>query len=161
MRTAGLLVGLLSIGTLVWGCDAQPMCGGEDLGNGKTSCTERGDGGSGGVDQFVDAQGICRSAGDFAQLGCAQTYDLALATDRCGSARCAGTCGGWLVVQDACTPSLGCTYDPLSRALVGVVWGDDASDHCDQTSHDVTYGDGYHGCHFTDLIVDEACWLKP
>lgn len=159
----GMLVGLLSIACLAWGCDAQPMCGGEDLGNGQTSCTqEPGDGGSGGSkpDQFVDQHGICRSNRDYQSLGCAPTFDLALAAPpRCGPV-CAGSCGDWLVLQDSCTPSLGCTYDPLSRALVGVVWGDDIPSNCGENSYDVTYGDGYSRCHFTDLIVSDGCWPK-
>lgn len=163
MRRFGMFVGVLSLALVSWACDGQPMCGGELLDNGETTCPdEPGDknGTDGGwrPDQFRDEHGICRSDSDQFAGGCAPTFDLALsAPPRCGPV-CAGTCGKWLVLQDNCTPSFGCTYDPASRALVGVVWGDDVPDNCGGSSYTVTYGDGYHGCQFTDLIVSDGCY---
>lgn len=171
MRYVGRLVGLSSIALFAWGCEMQPMCpeegagGSGDAGFAEGGCEPPpgGFGGGPGPDgQYRDEEGICRSDGDFLELGCAATFDLALAGPHpCGTAGiCAGTCGEWLVVHHACTPSLGCTYDPLSRALVGVVRGDDVPASCGETSYTVTYGDGHHDCQFTDLIIDAGCWQR-
>jgi hypothetical protein len=107
----------------------------------------------------VDEEGICRSS-DFRTLGCAPTFDEALLErSDCGPGNvCAGTCGDWLVVHFACLPGLGCTYVPDSRTLVGVLYGNDIPDHCGGTSYTVIYGDGYHGCRLTDLVIADGCW---
>lgn len=112
-------------------------------------------------DEFVDEEGICRSS-DFRTLGCAPTFDEALLErSHCGPGSvCAGTCGDWLVVHFVCLPGLGCTYDPVSRTLVGVLYGNDVFVHCGGTSHTVIYGDGYHGCSFTDLVIADGCWER-
>lgn len=152
-----------ALAAFTWGCDGgEPKCRVDIVGSLRQGCGV-GEGGSGGDSgEYVDEKGVCRGQGDFQALGCPATYELALVEERCGGTgpACGGNCGKWLVVQDSCTPSLGCTYDPASRALVGVVYGDDVREHCDGTSYEVTYGDGYHGCAFQDLVLDRECWLK-
>lgn len=163
------LVLLVSLG-IACGDDAAP--GGEGGAAGVAGTGgEAGTGGVGGTGgeagtggtvpgEYMDA-GVCRSTADFTTLGCPPTFDEALGLERCGGTpQCGGTCGQWLAVQDTCTPSLGCTYDPATRALVGAVFGSDTHDFCGLQSRDVVYGDGHHDCRFTDLVLDQDCPLK-
>lgn len=149
MRKLGVLVGLLSVACLVWGCDSQEMCPGTGAGGdgtvldadasgcflepgGSGGDEGPGGGGAGGgpwSDEYLDEEGVCRSTLDvnvFGQSMCWPTFDEALENEDpdCWM-RCAGTCGDWLVVHETCLPSVGCTYDPDSRALVGITYFDD------------------------------------
>lgn len=170
------MIGFLSIALVVGGCVVEQTCPseGEDEASAivveRTKCADFPEDEEPGGDSvwwnpnhYWDEQGICRSKADFHSLGCAPTFDLALADPgHCGGIDfvCAGSCGDWLVVHYACTPSVGCTYDPLTRALVGVRWGDDVPVNCGEKSWEVIYGDGYHDCQFTDLVVQDGCWFR-
>ncbi len=119
-----------------------------------------GEGGDSGPDHFVDEEGVCRSKrplDDHLHLGCPPSFEEAKALDRCGAAVCIGACGRWLAYQDACTPSLGCSYDPDSGALVGGVLGGDDTDYCDRSSAEFIFADGHHGCSFDPDEVDPSC----
>jgi hypothetical protein len=128
-----------------------------------------GSGGSGGSDanpvQFIDDEGICRSTEDFhGATVCPATYDEALTLQfvRCGgSPVCAGMCGRWLAAEDFCTFSPGCSYDPDTRELVGVVLRSDTHDYCEFASRDLVLGDGHHDCTYDRLDVDQDCPLVP
>ncbi|AKU89649.1 hypothetical protein AKJ08_0036 [Vulgatibacter incomptus] len=37
------------------------------------------------------------------------------------------------------------------------MFGDDVRINCGETSYEVVYGDGYHGCTFDSLDLDEDC----
>lgn len=173
MRSITIFVGSLALALFAGGCELVQMCPeeGEGGSGGDTESVEggcavppaEGFGGTGGGhwkdDEYRDDEGICRSTREIPSSYCPPTYDLALAEPSfCGGDKCAATCGDWLVVHYVCQPAIGCSYDPLSRALVGLVYGNDIPGHCGETSYSVIYGDGHHSCQITDIVLNESCW---